>query len=70
LSFDVAQRAENLSFLASHTSNPLRLREILRSYEKYAGVDSRKLGIARIRKRRLKRAGVAQKIGPTKGEAK
>jgi DNA-binding protein HU-beta len=48
----------------------LRLREILRSYETYAGVDSRKLGLARIRERRLKRAGVAQRIGPIKGEAK
>jgi hypothetical protein len=70
LSFDVAQRAETLSFLMSRRSNPLRLREILRSYEMYAGVDSREPGTARIRERRLKRAGVAQKIGPTKGEAK
>jgi hypothetical protein len=69
LSSDVAKRAENLSFLTSRPFNPLRSREILRSYDKYAGVDSRKLGFAGIRERRLKRAGVAQEIGTIKGEA-
>jgi hypothetical protein len=36
-----AKRAENVSFSRSHSLNPLRLREILRSYGAYSRVDSR-----------------------------
>jgi len=67
---DNAKRAENLSFFLSIRLNPLRLREILGSYEEHTDVDSRSWALQGCRKGDGERAGVAQnaKVSQWRGQ--